>query len=157
MPSAEPTIGHLDALEAEVRSDVHEAQRRDHPLMKRLHRARAWVAGRRAWNIAYRVGVSILGGIMVMGGLVLVPLPGPGWLIVFLGLAVLGTEFHWARRISRWLKRMLDRFWTLWRAWRAQRAERVAALREEKSRRAQQSTPTTKDRRATVRPEADAA
>ena len=30
-------------------------------------------------------------------GLALVPYPGPGWLIVFAGLAILSTEFHWAR------------------------------------------------------------
>jgi len=32
-------------------------------------------------------------------GLALVPLPGPGWLVVFLGLGLLATEFAWAQRL----------------------------------------------------------
>jgi uncharacterized protein (TIGR02611 family) len=61
-------------------------------------------------------------------GLLLVPLPGPGWLVVFLGLAVLGTEFAWAKRIAVWLKRRLDQFWAWWKARRAQReAQRATA------------------------------
>jgi hypothetical protein len=44
--------------------------------------------------------------------------------VVFLGLAVLGTEFPWAHRIAHLLKRTLDRFWA-W--WRARRARKVAA------------------------------
>ncbi len=91
-----------------------------------LRAARAWVARHPRIEIAYRVGVAVVGTIMTFGGLVLVPLPGPGWLIVFLGLAVLGTEFHWARRLSGWVKRMLDRFWQWWRQRRAARAAREA-------------------------------
>ncbi len=45
-----------------------------------------------------------------MFGVRLVPLPGPGWLIVFLGLAILGTEFAWARRLAAVTKRWLARF-----------------------------------------------
>ena len=91
-----------------------------------LRTTRAWVARHPRVEIAYRVGVAVVGTIMTLGGLVLVPLPGPGWLIVFLGLAVLGTEFHWARRLSGWVKRMLDRFWQWWRQRRAARAAREA-------------------------------
>ena len=32
-------------------------------------------------------------------GSILVPLPGPGWLIVFAGLAILATEYVWAQRL----------------------------------------------------------
>lgn len=46
-----------------------------------------------------RVGVSI-GGVLVVGlGIVLMPLPGPGLVIVVAGLAVLATEYAWARRL----------------------------------------------------------
>ena len=50
---------------------------------------------RRATYHAYRMGVAALGVTVVIVGLILVPLPGPGWLIVFCGLAILATEFHW--------------------------------------------------------------
>ena len=83
---------------------------------------RAWVSTHPRLDVAYRTVVGIVGGGLAILGLLLVPLPGPGWLVVFLGLAVLGTEFHWARRIAGWLKRMLDRFWAWWRARRARKA-----------------------------------
>lgn len=58
--------------------------------------------------------VSVLGGVLiVLGGIVAVPGPGPGWLIVFLGLGLVAGEFRpiarfmdWAevrlRRLARW-------------------------------------------------------
>lgn len=45
---------------------------------------------------ARRVGVAGLGGGLVLVGLALVVLPGPGSLLVIAGLAVLATEFAWA-------------------------------------------------------------
>ncbi len=82
---------------------------------------------RRPWlNTVYKIVVTALGVLIVVVGLILVPLPGPGWLIVFIGLTVLGTEYHWARRLLGWLRRVLARFWERWRAWRAARRERRA-------------------------------
>jgi len=40
-------------------------------------------------------------------GLALVPLPGPGWLIVFLGLGIMATEFAWAERLLDFGRRTL--------------------------------------------------
>jgi uncharacterized membrane protein len=34
--------------------------------------------------------------VLVLGGLALLVLPGPGFLVVVLGFAVLGTEYAWA-------------------------------------------------------------
>lgn len=94
---------------------------------RRLRAAREWVSRYRHLDVVYRVCVGIVGGLMVIGGLILVPLPGPGWLVVFLGFAVLGTEFHWAHRVSQTVKRLLDRFWTWWRARRARKAAAAEA------------------------------
>lgn len=44
-----------------------------------------------------RVGVGIVGGIIVIVGIALMPLPGPGMLVVLAGLAVLATQFAWAQ------------------------------------------------------------
>lgn len=49
---------------------------------------------------------------MILVGLVLVPLPGPGWLIVLFGVAVIASEFHWARRLLLWARHKLH-VWTL--------------------------------------------
>lgn len=56
----------------------------------------------------YRVLVGVLGGLVVLVGIVLMPLPGPGTLIVLGGLAILATEFEGARRASRRLRRVAE-------------------------------------------------
>lgn len=47
----------------------------------------------------YRWVVGVVGFLIVAGGVVLLPLPGPGWVIIFLGLAIWASEFEWARRL----------------------------------------------------------
>lgn len=106
---------------------------RAHRLSRRfgrwMERWRAMIR-RRPWlNTLYKVLVTVLGVVVVVVGLILVPLPGPGWLIVFIGLTILGTEYHWARRLLGWLRRTLARFWERWNLWRAARRERKAAQR----------------------------
>lgn len=46
-----------------------------------------------------RLVIGLVGSAIVVVGLLLVPLPGPGWAIVFAGVALLGTEFSWAERL----------------------------------------------------------
>ncbi len=46
--------------------------------------------------------VAVVGGSVVLVGVALLVLPGPAFLVIPLGLAILATEFLWARR---WLKR----------------------------------------------------
>lgn len=43
-----------------------------------------------------RVAITVTGGALVLGGLAMLVLPGPGILVVALGFAVLGTEYAWA-------------------------------------------------------------
>jgi len=95
-----------------------------HPVRRALGRARAWVEGHPYLLFAYRLAVALLGTLVILVGVILIPLPGPGWLIVFLGLAVLGTEFSTARRVGAFLKRIVTRAWA-W--WRARRDRRVAS------------------------------
>jgi uncharacterized protein (TIGR02611 family) len=49
-------------------------------------------------DFAYRVAVGVVGLTVLLVGIVAIPYPGPGWAIVFLGLAILATEFYGARR-----------------------------------------------------------
>jgi len=87
-----------------------------HPGRARaIARFRLWLRRRPVLRVGYRVLVAVVGAAIVIGGLILVPLPGPGWLIVFVGVAVLGTEFTWARRLGRWARAQLTRFWAWWR------------------------------------------
>lgn len=60
-----------------------------------------------------RVGTAIVGGLVVVVGIIAIPYPGPGWLIVFAGLAILATEFDWAQRVLDFAKSRYD-LWTEW-------------------------------------------
>ncbi len=55
-----------------------------------------------------RVAVTVVGLCVVVGGLVLLALPGPGILVVVLGFAILGTEYAWARNALERTKRAAD-------------------------------------------------
>jgi uncharacterized protein (TIGR02611 family) len=51
-----------------------------------------------------RASRLVLGLALVLVGIILaLPLvPGPGLLVIFVGLTVLSTEFEWARRLRDW-------------------------------------------------------
>ncbi|MCH8612114.1 PGPGW domain-containing protein [Arsenicicoccus dermatophilus] len=80
----------------------------------------------------WRAGVALAGLVVVVVGLVLVPLAGPGWLIVLGGVGIWALEFDRARRVHRQGRELLVR-WTRWvaaRAWwvRAALGASTAAL-----------------------------
>jgi uncharacterized protein (TIGR02611 family) len=50
---------------------------------------------------------------VLAAGIIMIPYPGPGWAVVFIGLAILATEFHWARRVLRYARGKYDA-WTHW-------------------------------------------
>ena len=81
------------------------------------------IRARRASRAVYRFVVALLGVAVVLGGLLLVPLPGPGWLIVFAGLALLATEFDPARRVLEFARRVLQ----LWARWLTQQGLAIRA------------------------------
>ncbi len=59
---------------------------------------------------AKRVIVIVVGFTVLVLGIVLIVLPGPAVLVIPLGLAILATEFVWARRLLvrfRWKARRL--------------------------------------------------
>lgn len=54
-----------------------------------------------AWHVTYRfakrVVVAIVGGTILLIGLAMLVLPGPGLIVIPIGLGILGIEFAWAR------------------------------------------------------------
>ncbi|MFE9094564.1 TIGR02611 family protein [Streptomyces sp. NPDC007264] len=68
-------------------------------------RAPAFVKARRALHLSWQAGVFVVGLAVVAGGVVMLPLPGPGWLVIFAGMAIWATEFVWAQLVLRWTKR----------------------------------------------------
>lgn len=55
-----------------------------------------------------KVLVAIIGSLVTLIGLVLVPYPGPGWLIVFGGLAILASEFEFAAKLLHYAREKYD-------------------------------------------------
>jgi uncharacterized protein (TIGR02611 family) len=78
------------ALEAEIETGRHEETEAEAraSVIKRLFR--------------------ITGGFIVLAlGFAAIPLPGPGWLIVGLGLAILAQDFLWAERMLNIVRKRL--------------------------------------------------
>jgi len=64
-------------------------------------------------HLIYRIVVGFVGLVIVVVGLILVPFPGPGWVIVFVGLAIWASEFEWAQRLLHRAGHTLSR-WNVW-------------------------------------------
>ncbi len=73
-------------------------------------RRRARIAANPSLNMAYRIGVGVVGAVVLAVGIVTVPYPGPGWLTVFAGLGILASEFAWAHRLLHYARARYDRF-----------------------------------------------
>ncbi|QCD54807.1 TIGR02611 family protein [Streptomyces hawaiiensis] len=68
-------------------------------------RAPEFIKARRVLHLSWQVGVFILGLAVVVAGIIMLPLPGPGWVVIFCGMAIWATEFVWAQLVLRWTKR----------------------------------------------------
>lgn len=86
------------------------------------------------FHTAKKVVVAVIGGTVVLLGIALLVLPGPAFIVIPLGLAILATQFVWARR---WLGRVRDtahdvaknstrrrQQWSIVRWWRRMKRDR---------------------------------
>ena len=78
-----------------------------------LHRDR--LRERPMADFSYRVAVAVVGLSVLFVGIAAIPYPGPGWAIVFLGLAILATEFYWAHRTLTFTRRRYNTAMTWFR------------------------------------------
>ena len=74
-------------------------------------------ASTKAVKSVLRIGKIVGGFLLLAAGIAMIALPGPGWLTIAAGLAILAGEFIWARRLldrvkdqAGRLKRQADRF-----------------------------------------------
>lgn len=58
-------------------------------------------------HILVRIARMVLGFAVVIVGLLLLPLPGPGWLVIAAGFVVLAQDFVWAERTLARIRRRL--------------------------------------------------
>jgi uncharacterized protein (TIGR02611 family) len=59
-----------------------------------------WPGGHHIW----RIGIAVVGLAVVVTGIVLLIVPGPGWLVIFLGFAIWATEFPWANAVAKFVR-----------------------------------------------------
>jgi uncharacterized protein (TIGR02611 family) len=90
-----------------------EEEEQDRPDRKRRWaRWRDALRDRPAVDFTYRVVVGIVGLAVLGVGILAIPYPGPGWAIVFIGLAILATEFTWARLALKFTRERYDQVMT---------------------------------------------
>jgi uncharacterized protein (TIGR02611 family) len=97
--------------------DQSPAQHGEQDRPSRISAAIAAIRAHPTGSVIFRTAIAIVGALVVVLGLILVPLPGPGWLIVFFGLSIWAVEFMWARNLLQFGKRILGA-WTAWVALR---------------------------------------
>ena len=61
----------------------------------------------------FRALIAIVGGAVLIAGIIMIPYPGPGWVVVFIGLAILSQEFEWAGRALHYGRTRYDQ-WSEW-------------------------------------------
>lgn len=59
----------------------------------------------------YRMIIGAVGLIVIVVGIILLPFPGPGWLVIFLGLGIWASEFEWAQRLLAWVREQVQKWW----------------------------------------------
>jgi uncharacterized protein (TIGR02611 family) len=76
------------------------AEKRERPRSDLIEKLQERRKRHRERHKLYRVGVVILGTVVTLAGIVMTgPVPGPGILIIPIGLALLALEFVWAERL----------------------------------------------------------
>lgn len=79
----------------------------------RLGAIRERIRSTRVGLIVWRGAVIVVATLVILFGVVLLAIPGPGWLVIFAGLGILATEFEWAARLLRFARAQVSR-WTQW-------------------------------------------
>jgi uncharacterized protein (TIGR02611 family) len=96
----------------------------DQGRLSGLERWREGIRSNPALNTAYRAAVGVVGAVVLVVGIILVPYPGPGWLIVLAGLAILASEFERAHRVLTFVKH----YYATWTHWLGQQPRVVQGL-----------------------------
>lgn len=58
---------------------------------------------------AKRLIVTVVGFTVLLAGVAMLVLPGPAFIVIPLGLAILATEFIWARTLLKKVKEKISR------------------------------------------------
>ncbi|MEU5404327.1 TIGR02611 family protein [Streptomyces sp. NPDC005963] len=101
-----PADGAQEAeIEGGTAKDAEAEDTTESPLGSR---APDFIKARRTLHLSWQVGVFVVGLAVVGAGAAMLVLPGPGWLVIFAGMAIWATEFVWAQLVLRWTKRKVS-------------------------------------------------
>ena len=75
-----------------------------------------------ALRASRKLVIAIAGASVLAAGILMLVLPGPAFVVIPAGLAILGVEFAWARRWLLHVKENGERAFQFWRAGRAARS-----------------------------------
>jgi hypothetical protein len=64
-----------------------------------LDRIDAWADRSPVRSVAVKVGVTVGGPLVILAGVAMLVLPGPGLVVIALGMALLALEYEWARTV----------------------------------------------------------
>lgn len=101
----------IEHIAEEIVEDIEGAMEATLPMHLRLQ---AWARRKPATHAIWRAIVLVVGLAILIAGLIMLITPGPGWIAIFLGLAILASEFAWAHWAYKPLKKGYD--WTINRA-----------------------------------------
>ena len=73
-----------------------------------LDRLEAWAHRGRVRSLLVKVTVPVTGPLVILAGIAMTVLPGPGLVVVGIGLALLALEYAWARALLVRTGRLLD-------------------------------------------------
>jgi uncharacterized protein (TIGR02611 family) len=113
----DPNGATADA-DADASSDL-TAGTRPLSLPERVRSALGFLPGPVRWVV-----VGLVGSTLVVAGVAMLVLPGPGLLTIFAGVAILAAEFTWAEIVMHRMKSAGEATWSLIR--RKPRPERTS-------------------------------
>jgi len=75
-------------------------------------------------NSTRRALIGLVGWAVLLLGAVMIPYPGPGWVVVFIGLSILATEFQWAKDLHEYAHGKYD----AWQQWQKRQPFYIRAI-----------------------------
>lgn len=105
VPSDSSAARPADA-DADLAGEQHAVEEASQQWYRRM---RAQAAKHPMTDTVWRLAVFLLGATLLLAGVLFLVFPGPGWPLIFLGLAILASEFAWANRAMHPLRRLARR------------------------------------------------
>lgn len=99
---------HPDDADTDATSSDSPASDQPLSLPERVRSALGFLPGPVRWIV-----VAIVGGSLVVAGIAMLVLPGPGLVTLFAGVAILAAEFTWAELLLRRMKEAGAATWSL--------------------------------------------